>query len=80
MTKADNSSYKSDIGVIKQKNHDIYSVIEKISSLCKNKDMHSKFAKMSHIADVTTDKQNYRFSHLTRVSDLYQLLFKNTNQ
>ena len=74
--RADNVCCCNDIEVIKQLIHDIDSVIEKISSLCKSKDMHIMFNEMSHFANVTSEKLNHRLSYVRSVSDLDQRLFK----
>ena len=64
VTKTDDARCSGDITVIKYIIHDIDSVIEKISSLCKNKIVHVKFADLSHFADVTVDKLNNRLVFL----------------
>ena len=69
VTKADDVSCSNDIEIIKQLMDDIDSVIEKISSLCKSKDLYSIFNEISHIADVPTDKLGDKLSYLRRVSD-----------
>ena len=66
-----------DSEAIKQSNHDIDSVIQKIASLCEGEHMQSMFNEVSHIAKVSTRRLGDRLSYIQQVSDPGQRLFKN---
>ena len=66
-----------DSEAIKQSTFDIKSGVQKIASLCENKNMPSIFNEVSHISHVSTRSVDDRLSYLRQVSDLDQRLFKN---
>jgi len=66
-----------DSELINQLIQEIKSVVQKVASLCENKNLPSVFNEVSHIAKVFTSKLNYSLSYWRQVSDLDQRLFKN---